>query len=274
MRPEYLSFSHPQFGDEEIAETLDHGSAPSVPRQPSAVCGTVQEAASSSPRRAAGSALHRAFDAACSLSGLILLVPVFVLIALAIKLDDGGPIFYRQFRVGKNLRPFRLWKFRSMVANAEIGSQLTAQGDTRVTRIGCFLRKNKLDELPQLVNVLRGEMALVGVRPQVPQFVEPYRSEYEELLQVPPGITDPASLRFRNEAEVFGGGSIEEQYVKRILPEKLKISIEYQRSRTFLSDLQVLLRTVLRLEPPAVRPGPEESALSLGPLPKGFSRNS
>ncbi len=193
---------------------------------------------------------RRAFDASSAAAGLVLLAPLFAIVALAIKLDDGGPIFYSHFRVGKGLRKFRLLKFRTMISNPATGSTVTAPQDARVTRVGHFLRKYKLDELPQLVNVLRGEMQLVGARPQMEKFVEMFREEYEELLQDAPGITDLASLSFRNEARFFHRGSIEQQYIARIMPAKLKMSLKYARNRTFLSDLKILFRTVLGLPSP------------------------
>jgi lipopolysaccharide/colanic/teichoic acid biosynthesis glycosyltransferase len=193
---------------------------------------------------------RRAFDAACSAVGLAILAPLFAMIALAIKLDDGGPIFYSQPRVGRGLRRFRVLKFRSMRSNSAGGCLLTSPQDARVTRVGAFLRRYKLDELPQLANVLRGEMQLVGVRPQVEKFVDFYRDEYEELLRTAPGITDVSSLIFRDEARFFYQGSIEEQYIKRILPIKLEMSLKYARTRTFFSDLGILFRTVLGLPCP------------------------
>jgi lipopolysaccharide/colanic/teichoic acid biosynthesis glycosyltransferase len=217
---------------------------------------------------------RRMFDAACSVLGLAFLAPLFALIALAIKLSDGGPVFYSQWRVGKDLRKFRLMKFRSMVPDSSHGSLLTRQGDPRVTRVGRFLRKYKLDELPQLLNVLKGEMQLVGVRPQVERFVEVYRNEYEELLRVPPGITDLACLRYRNEEELFSDGSIEQQYIQHILPSKLEISLKYARTRTFVSDLEILLRTVLGLKCPVTPQKETRSDVPLQTLSKFISRNS
>lgn len=189
--------------------------------------------------------LRRVFETVCALAGLALLLPVFAVIVMAIKLDDGGPVLFLQSRVGKGLQKFRLLKFRSMFSNCAKGSLLTAPHDARVTRVGRFLRKYKLDELPQLVNVLKGEMQLVGVRPQVERFVDIFRDEYEELLQTPPGITDVASLTFRNEEQFFQESSNEEQYIAKILPFKLEMSLKYARTRTFLSDLEILFRTVL-----------------------------
>lgn len=218
--------------------------------------------------------LRRAFDSVCATAGLVCLVPLFLLIALAIKLDDGGPVLYLQYRVGKGLRKFRLLKFRSMFIGSAEGSFLTAHRDARVTRVGRVLRKYKLDELPQLVNVLKGEMQLVGVRPQVEKFVDLFPDEYGELLQTPPGITDLASLSFRHEELLFLENSIEEHYIAKILPVKLKIALEYSRTRTFLSDLDILFRTVLGFQPPSgIREGAglHPSAQSLS---KFASRNS
>jgi len=197
--------------------------------------------------------LRRTSDAVCAAAGLLGLAPLFVLIALAIKLDDGGPILYFQLRVGKGLRMFRLLKFRSMISNSAGGALLTAPQDARVTRVGRFLRKYKLDELPQLVNVLKGEMQLVGVRPQFKRYVDMFRDEYEELLQTPPGITDLASLTFRNEERLFHEGSVEKHYIAIILPIKLAIALKYSRTRTFLSDLEILFRTVLGFPSPFKR---------------------
>jgi lipopolysaccharide/colanic/teichoic acid biosynthesis glycosyltransferase len=199
----------------------------------------------------AGSALQRVFDTACALTGLVLLAPIFTIIVLAIKLDDGGPVLYFQVRVGKGLRKFRVIKFRSMFSHCSGGSLLTAHHDARVTRVGRILRKYKLDELPQLVNVLKGEMQLVGVRPQVEKFVEKFRDDYEELLRTPPGITDLTSLSFRNEERLFQESSNEEQYIAKILPFKLEMSLNYARTRTFLSDLEILFRTVLCMRSPS-----------------------
>lgn len=209
-------------------------------------------------RKAWQAALHRTFDFACAAAGLAVLAPGLAAIAVAIKLSDGGPVFYSQDRVGQGLRKFRLLKFRSMFVGIAAGSFLTAPGDTRVTRIGRFLRRYKLDELPQLVNVLRGEMQLVGVRPQVQRFVDCFPNEYGELLQSPPGITDPASISFRDEESLFHVERIEEVYVARILPVKLKIALNYSRNRTFFSDLEILFRTVLGLGFPSAVRGDEK----------------
>ena len=199
----------------------------------------------------AHSIVHRAFDVTCATAGLLLLSPLFMIIAAAIKWDDSGPVFFFQSRVGKNLQKFRLLKFRSMVVNSGGGSYLTAPEDARITRVGRILRKYKLDELPQLFNVLVGEMQLVGARPEVERYVECFSAEYKVLLQDRPGITDLATLTFRHEDEMFEAGPIEKQYLSQILPRKLKMSLQYSEARTFRSDLVIIIRTVFGIESPA-----------------------
>ena len=185
-----------------------------------------------------------AFDVVAAAVGLILLSPLLVLIVLAIKLDDGEAVFYSQARVGKDFRLFKLVKFRSMAPGADRSSLLTAPADSRLTRVGRFLRKYKLDELPQLFNVMKGEMQLVGPRPEVERYVYLFRADYSVLLQEPPGITDPASISYRNEEERFHAEQIEEQYISQILPDKLRISLEYQKQRNFFSDIRIVLETL------------------------------
>ncbi len=192
--------------------------------------------------------MRRAFDLFCAAVGLIVFSPALAVIALTIKLEDGGPVFYASVRVGRNFRRFRLVKFRSMVQEADrIGGPVTAAGDPRVTRVGSFLRKYKLDELPQLVNVLRGDLQLVGARPENPRDAERFRSYYQVILRERPGITDPATLAYRNEEELFGEGDIDEQYATSILPHKLELSLDYSRRRTLVSDLGIIFRTLLHL---------------------------
>lgn len=192
-------------------------------------------------------AFRRAFDAICAGLGLLLLSPFLCLIAAAIKLDDGGPVFYRQDRVGRGFSRFRICKFRSMVPGSDRGGLLTASKDSRITRIGRWLRRYKLDELPQLLHVLSGEMQLVGARPEVECFVELFRPQYELILQDRPGITDPASLAYRREDQILSAGHMEQQYIATILPAKLRLSLAYQARRTFLSDVRILLRTIAAL---------------------------
>lgn len=191
--------------------------------------------------------LTRAFDFVCSLLGLIAASPLLAMIALAIKLDDGGPVFYSQERVGRSLRLFRVHKFRTMIVGADRQSLLTCSGDNRQTRVGRLLRRYKLDELPQLFNVLKGEMQLVGARPEVDQYVQMFRPQYSVILQERPGITDPASLAYRHEDQILCADRLEEQYVREVLPAKLALALDYQRRRTFLSDIGILFRTALEL---------------------------
>jgi lipopolysaccharide/colanic/teichoic acid biosynthesis glycosyltransferase len=189
-------------------------------------------------------ALRRGFDITGALLGLVLLSPFFAIVIAAIKLE-GGPAFFSQPRIGKGLGKFRILKFRTMYTSASQASLLTGPEDPRVTRVGRFLRRYKVDELPQLVNVLKGEMQLVGVRPQVECFVDAFRREYSILLQDRPGITDPAALAYRNEATMFRPGELETQYISDILPTKLRISLKYFEARNLLSDVEILLRTIL-----------------------------
>jgi len=187
--------------------------------------------------------VHRVFDVLCAAVGLIGLSPLFGLIAATIKLDDGGPVFFAQDRIGQDFRQFRVWKFRSMVTGADRGGLLTAAEDSRITRVGRFLRHYKLDELPQLFNVLAGDMQLVGARPEVDPYVQMFRPQYAVILRDRPGITDPATLAFRHEDQILSADRIEQQYVQEILPAKLKLSLDYQLRRNFLSDVGILLRT-------------------------------
>ena len=189
--------------------------------------------------------MRRVLDITCAVIGLVTLSPLFTLIAVAIKLEDGGPIIYSQPRVGKDFRRFRLYKFRSMVPGADrLGSPLTGPQDPRITRVGRFLRKYKLDELPQLVNLLMGDRRLVGARPELERYVDMFRSQYTLLLRDRPGITDPASLVYRHEHQVLGAEGLEEQYLTEILPHKLELSLEYARRRTLIADLGIVCRTV------------------------------
>ncbi len=190
----------------------------------------------------------RMFDVLAAALGLMTLSPLLTAIAVAIKLQDGGPVFYSQWRVGRNFEPFRLHKFCSMVPNADrLGPLLTSREDRRLTRLGQLLRRYKLDELPQLINVIKGDMQLVGARPEVERYVSMFPEEYTAILMDRPGITDPASVAFRHEEQLFGTGNPEQEYVGKILPAKLKISREYARRRDFVSDLMVIFGTVFSM---------------------------
>jgi lipopolysaccharide/colanic/teichoic acid biosynthesis glycosyltransferase len=190
--------------------------------------------------------LKRIMDFVASFLGLIPLSPFLVAIAISIKLDSPGPVLYRGVRVGLNGRHFNILKFRTMVVNADkIGGSTTLEDDPRLTRIGHSLRRYKLDELPQLFNVLRGEMSLVGPRPQVLWAVERYSVEEKELLNVRPGITDYASLRFRNEGEILRGSTDpDKDYLEKIHPEKMRLSLDYVRNRSFWVDCKILVDTL------------------------------
>jgi lipopolysaccharide/colanic/teichoic acid biosynthesis glycosyltransferase len=193
--------------------------------------------------------IKRTFDIAVSSLALLVCSPIFLLIAALIKLDSTGPVFFTQQRIGKNFRPFWIYKFRSMVKDASLrGGQITSAADGRITRLGRFLRKTKLDELPQFINVLKGDMSLVGPRPEVPMYVQLFRSDYEEILQVHPGITDLASLKYRDEATMLAQSKDpEREYVEYVLPDKIKLAKEYVSRSSFLFDLALILRTPLRL---------------------------
>lgn len=189
--------------------------------------------------------MPRAVEAIVAGVGLLLLSPILALCALAIVLEGRGPVFYSQLRIGRDFHEFQLLKFRSMDPGADKKGLLTSPNDVRVTRVGCLLRKYKLDELPQLINVLRGDMQFVGSRPEVRKYVEYFPNEYAVLLRDRPGITDPASILFRNEEKAFSKEDLEKQYVANILPRKLQLSLGYQQTRSFVSDVKVLIRTVI-----------------------------
>ena len=187
----------------------------------------------------------RLFDLTLSLMGLLVLSPLFLAVALAIKLDSPGAVFFRGARVGKDGKPFRIFKFRTMVADAsQKGPGITTSGDARITRVGRFLRKTKIDELPQLINVVRGEMSLVGPRPEDPVYVSRYTCEQRRVLSVRPGITSPASLHYRDEEAILDGRDWEKAYVEEILPHKLQIEIQYLERSSWLTDLGLVFRTV------------------------------
>ncbi len=191
----------------------------------------------------------RALDVVGSALGLVLLSPALVLIAVLIRREDAGPVFYRPLRVGQGGRPFRLWKFRTMVVDADrTGAGLTVGDDPRITRIGRALRGRKLDELPQLIDVLLGEMSLVGPRPEAPEYVALYTEDQRKVLDLIPGITDPASIKYRNESELLAlADDPQELYVTKIMPEKILINLDYARTATALSDIGVIVRTLTKI---------------------------
>jgi lipopolysaccharide/colanic/teichoic acid biosynthesis glycosyltransferase len=188
----------------------------------------------------------RLYDVLLSSGGLVVLSPLFLLIAALIKLADGGAVFYRQMRVGLHGQSFLIWKFRTMVPQADgAGPLVTRDGDVRVTRIGRILRKTKLDELPQLRNVLKGEMSLVGPRPEVPKYVEQYTSEQRQILNFKPGITNLASVLFRNEEVLLkNADNVEEFYIRHCVPRKLQLNLEHAERANLMSDTWIILQTI------------------------------
>ncbi len=195
--------------------------------------------------------VKRAFDLFWSILGLMALSPLLALVALLVKLEDGGPVFFWQVRIGRGGRPFRIWKFRTMVADAERqGRAITVRQDPRITRIGRHLRNTKLDEFPQLLNVVAGEMSLVGPRPEVPRYVELYSETQRAILALRPGITDLASIKYRNESDLLAESeNPDETYVQTLLPDKIRINLAYASRAGVWSDFLVILAT-LGLFPP------------------------
>lgn len=195
--------------------------------------------------------LKRLFDIFLSGLGLIMLSPFFLIMAIWIKLDSKGPVFYRGLRVGLHGKPFRIFKFRSMVEDAEkIGSSSTTCSDQRQTKSGTFLRKYKLDEFSQLINVFVGDMSLVGPRPEVQKFVDQYNEEEKIILTVRPGITDFASIKFHNEGEIIASSGIEsadEAYSRLIRPEKLRLQIKYVKEHNLMVDFKLILQTIKKI---------------------------
>ena len=192
--------------------------------------------------------VKRIFDLLASTIGLIILSPLFLLISLAIKLESKGKIFYLQKRVGLNGREFKLIKFRSMYENSDKKGLLTIGNDNRITKVGKFLRKYKLDELPQLINVIKGEMSIVGPRPEVRKYVELYTEEQKKVLSVKPGITEFASIEYRNENELLAKSkNPEKTYIEKIMPQKLDLNLKYVRERGMIIDLKIIFLTLKKI---------------------------
>lgn len=190
----------------------------------------------------------RIFDIVTSVIVLLVLLPLFVIIALWIMLDSKGGVFYRQIRVGKNGKEFSLLKFRSMKVNAESEGLITVGNDSRVTRVGRFIRKTKIDEFPQLINILKGEMSVVGPRPEVPKYVAFYSESQKNVLSVRPGLTDYASLKYFDEQKILGQAPDPEKvYVESIMPNKLRLNLEYIHKRSFWLDFTLVFRTIFRI---------------------------
>lgn len=200
--------------------------------------------------------IRRAIDIAAAALLLTLLSPALMLIALAVRMDSSGPALFRQIRLGRHLRPFRILKFRTMAVGSETSGPLITSGDdSRVTRLGRHLRRIKADELPQLWNVLKGEMSLLGPRPEVPRYVDMFRSDFEEILSVRPGLADPASLAFLDEEEILKRVPDPElEYTRRILPAKLELAKRYVRERGLWTDLRFVRAVLLALLKKARKP--------------------
>jgi putative undecaprenyl-phosphate galactose phosphotransferase len=191
----------------------------------------------------------RFFDFILSLVGLVVLAPIFIVLAIWIKIDSKGPVFYKQVRVGRNGIDFGLFKFRSMVVDADKKGLITVGGrDPRITRSGYFIRKYKLDELPQLINVLVGDMSLVGPRPEVRKYVELYTDEQQKVLSVKPGITDYASIEYMDENEILGkSNDPEKTYIEEIMPEKIKYNMKYIQNKNVSEYFKIIFLTLLKI---------------------------
>ena len=193
--------------------------------------------------------LIRLLDIVLSLLGLLFLLPIFLILAVWIKFDSQGSIFFRQIRVGKDGRDFRIYKFRTMIVNAEkMGIITIGERDPRITNSGYFLRKYKLDELPQLINVLKGEMSFVGPRPEVRKYVEMYNQEQIKILTVKPGITDYASIEYINEDEILGKSlDPEKTYIEEIMPQKIKYNMKYINNKTVIEYFKIIFLTIIKI---------------------------
>ncbi len=214
--------------------------------------------------------MFRLFDLFWSILGLAVLSPLLILVGAAIRLGDGGPVFYRQERIGKGGRPFRILKFRTMRVDADkAGDLLTVARDARITPIGKWLRDLKIDELPQLVNVVLGDMSLVGPRPEVPKFVALYTEAQRRVLDIRPGITDAASIVYRHENHIFHGGEDPGRfYAENVLPNKIRINLEYAAKATLWGNVRIILATLGLVRPPIAprKPG-DRRAFDRGPRP-------
>ena len=192
--------------------------------------------------------LKRIFDIILSLFGLIILLPFMIIIAILIKLDSKGPVFFKQIRVTKNGREFKIFKYRTMRVGSDKYSQITVGKDNRITKIGAFLRKYKLDEIPQLINVFIGDMSLVGPRPEVPKYVAFYTDEQKEILKVRAGITDYASIEFSDENDLLASEEDPEKaYIEKIMPKKIELNKKYILEISILTDIKIILLTIKKI---------------------------
>lgn len=192
--------------------------------------------------------LKRIFDIILSLFGLMILFPFMLIIVILIKLDSKGPVFFKQIRVTKNGREFKIFKYRTMRVGSDKYSQITVGKDNRITKIGAFLRKYKLDEIPQLINVLLGDMSLVGPRPEVPKYVALYTKEQKEILKVRAGITDYASIEFSDENDLLASEEDPEKaYIEKIMPKKIELNKKYLSEISILTDIKIILLTIKKI---------------------------
>ena len=192
--------------------------------------------------------LKRIFDITLSLFGLIILLPFMLIIAILIKLDSKGPVFFKQVRVTKNGREFKIFKYRTMRVGSDKYSQITVGKDNRITKVGAFLRKYKLDEIPQLINVLIGDMRLVGPRPEVPKYVALYTDEQKEILKVRAGITDYASIEFSDENDLLASEEDPEKaYIEKVMPKKIELNKKYISEISILTDIKIILLTIKKI---------------------------
>jgi len=192
--------------------------------------------------------LKRIFDITLSLFGLIILLPFMLIIAILIKIDSKGPVFFKQIRVTKNGKEFKIFKYRTMRVGSDKYSQITVGKDGRITKIGSFLRKYKLDEIPQLINVLIGDMSLVGPRPEVPKYVALYTDEQKEILKVRAGITDYASIEFSDENDLLASEEDPEKaYIEKIMPKKIELNKKYLSEISILTDIKIILLTIKKI---------------------------
>lgn len=193
--------------------------------------------------------LKPTIDFLLSLVGIIILSPIFIILAILIKLSSKGPVIFKQIRVGKNFKEFYIYKFRTMIEHAENkGEQVTVTGDSRVTKIGRLLRKFKLDEIPQLFNVIFGQMSIVGPRPEVKKYVYQFKGDYNHILKLKPGITDYAALKYRNEEEVLSNyDNVEQGYVNEVLPAKINLYRKYIEEVSLITDVKIMLLTLIKV---------------------------
>jgi len=199
--------------------------------------------------------MKRTFDIVTATAALFCLLPLFAVLFIVIRFDSAGPAFFRQRRVGKGFRPFAIYKFRTMVSDApQLGGSITVGRDPRVTRIGRLLRRTKIDEFPQLLNVLKGDMSIVGPRPEVPEYVRRFEQDYRMILSVRPGITDLASLQFRDEAAILGSAADpEDMYLRHVLPTKIELAKRYVRVSSLTVDLAIIFKTLAAVSGAAIR---------------------